>query len=169
MTPSEWGEHWARQVTRVIGRPDPVTLAEKLDIDIRWTTRDGRFDGILAVHEDVPGGVVLLNRIQHPKRQQFTLAHELGHFILHGKHHKRWRCKMGTPSRLEWEANRFAVEFLMPIFYMRFILGSCGNDIGLISQRLGLSRDAVSIRLEEMSLEHYQQGRLFKSQNISQT
>lgn len=50
--------------------------------------------------------------IAHPAdRERFTLAHELGHFVLHGD--------LESPESAEREADEFAAEFLMPAVEIR--------------------------------------------------
>ena len=48
--------------------------------------------------------IILLNRNRPACRQRFSLAHELGHVVLHSYH----------SESMEVEANRFAAELLMP-------------------------------------------------------
>lgn len=55
--------------------------------------------------------------VNHEARFRFTSAHELGHFILHGKLHLAFRDTADEPGRKdlhEREADRFAAAFLMP-------------------------------------------------------
>ncbi|MDF2437776.1 MAG: hypothetical protein K0Q95_2152 [Bacteroidota bacterium] len=70
---------------------------------------DNKLDGELLPDEDyLP--VIYLNKNLSGDRQRFTLAHELGHLIMH-------YAKDFIPSmtdNFEEEANRFASEFLMP-------------------------------------------------------
>jgi len=83
--------------------------------------------GVLVVEED--RGTIGYNVAHHKNRQRFTIAHELGHFILHldkGKSKEmfvdkdfiiKWRYeKTYTPSEFkhEQEANAFAAALLMP-------------------------------------------------------
>ncbi|HTK20784.1 MAG TPA: ImmA/IrrE family metallo-endopeptidase [Mucilaginibacter sp.] len=83
--------------------------------------------GVLLVEEH--RGTIGFN-VEHPKvRQRFTIAHELGHFILHVNKDKsnemfvdkdfiiKWRyTKVYTPTEFkqEQEANAFAAALLMP-------------------------------------------------------
>ncbi len=66
---------------------------------------------------------MLINSTHSPVRQRFTIAHELGHFVLHkDKIIERGRLNRGPKSdneidfddRLEKEANAFAAGVLMP-------------------------------------------------------
>lgn len=83
--------------------------------------------GVLVVEEN--RGTIGYNITHHKNRQRFTIAHELGHFILHldkGKSKEmfvdkdfiiKWRYeKVYTPTefRHEQEANAFAAALLMP-------------------------------------------------------
>lgn len=56
--------------------------------------------------EDKCYPIIVLTSMKSPDRLRFTLAHELGHLVLH-------KAKIGK-SRLQTEANEFASEFLMP-------------------------------------------------------
>lgn len=68
--------------------------------------------------------VIGVNTLHHPVRQNFTMAHELGHFLLHDREHfhidHEFRIRLrnnissqGTDEG-EREANHFAAALLMP-------------------------------------------------------
>lgn len=61
---------------------------------------------------------VLLNREHPPVRKTFTLAHEIGHFLLHKPTVMKWRVDKvdySEPESLdETEANFFAATLLVP-------------------------------------------------------
>jgi Zn-dependent peptidase ImmA (M78 family)/DNA-binding XRE family transcriptional regulator len=71
---------------------------------------------------DKPNYVIFVNREMPGDRLRHTLAHELGHIVMHS---------MPTPQ-MEDEADRFASEFLMPI-----------RDIGQYLKDLNLERLAT--------------------------
>ncbi len=60
-------------------------------------------DGTTVCHMDAPP-VIYVNKDLSPDRYRFTLAHELGHLIMHDEH----------SEDMENEADQFASEFLMP-------------------------------------------------------
>lgn len=64
---------------------------------------DSHVDGISLSVVGLPP-LVFLNRNQPGDRMRFSLAHELGHLVMHRK----------PTSTMEDEANEFAAEFLMP-------------------------------------------------------
>ncbi len=56
--------------------------------------------------------VIILTRGVPGDRLRWSLAHELGHLVMH-------QPPQGTPGQIEKEADRFAAEFLMPEIAMR--------------------------------------------------
>lgn len=55
--------------------------------------------------------LIFVNVAHSADRERFTLAHELGHFVLHGD--------LESPESAEREADEFASEFLMPASEIR--------------------------------------------------
>lgn len=58
--------------------------------------------------------VVLTNNDGNFYREQFNLAHELGHFVLHGGHLNPKDLDLSEYRNIEQEADTFASYFLMP-------------------------------------------------------
>ncbi len=79
---------------------------------------------VLSVDEDLQAPTILVNENHHPKRQRFSIAHEVGHYVLHktkGTHidnDKKTFFRDADSQKaiypIEIEANRFAAEMLMP-------------------------------------------------------
>ncbi|PTX57402.1 uncharacterized protein DUF955 [Litoreibacter ponti] len=107
--------------------PVPITeIAKALDIShIRIEEFDG-FEGMLLTDRHRSDGVILANNRNGMPRARFTVAHELGHFLLERhtfSNKKGFRCikkDLRTKSaaddhqRQESEANKFAIELLAP-------------------------------------------------------
>ena len=76
-------------------------------LDDRTDTIEVPGDGTFHIYLSKVGGLL---------RNRFTLAHELGHYFLHSQLGKiqMKASRNGGASRVEWEANWFAAEFLMP-------------------------------------------------------
>lgn len=96
-----------------------------------------------------------------PRRDQFTIAHEFGHFILHyilprqsGKSPviDRMIAYRRGSERVEWEANWFAAAFLMPADKFRAEYAEHDGDISLVANTFGVSEDAAEIRAKQLSL-----------------
>ena len=143
---------------RVTKPPVPVErIAERLRLDIRYAPLNGELSGALIRNE---GEVYIgVNSLQSKSRKRFTIAHELGHFVLHeGIHVDRdfrinWRdgnsSKAVNPE--EMEANRFAAELLMPTdLLVRDIESLRRVDrpaLELLAKRYQVSSHAMRIRL----------------------
>jgi len=139
-------------------------LARRLGVRVRFEALSDDISGNIT--RDGEDFVITINA-RHPKtRQRFTLAHELGHFILH-----RRRLAHGTNDtrayradpaadvyndqikrRHETEANQFAASLLMPEdLVIKAYQTFRGNDPGALADFFGVSRAAMEIRLEELS------------------
>ena len=62
---------------------------------------------------------MLVNSNQSQGRQHFTIAHELGHWLLHKDRRDEYELKLSRPNGgeddpMEKEANTFAAELLVP-------------------------------------------------------
>lgn len=124
--------------------PVPIeALCRQLDIeDIQPLTSKG-FEGGLITDADRSFGFILASGGYEPRRR-FTVAHELGHFLM-PKHVPdepgRFLCSRADMlrldmkeadrrARMEAEANRFASLILMPPAALRRALGACrGPDL----------------------------------------
>jgi Zn-dependent peptidase ImmA (M78 family) len=139
---------------------DIVTLLE-LEMGIRVYVRrlDGRVSGLFA-YDDKLGACILLNA-SHPRdRRALTAAHELGHLVstrrepdvLHDHSSER------TPE--ERYCNAFSRAFMMPArgVMQRFKEITAGSPrltrrhIVVLAHSLGVSREAIARRLEELRL-----------------
>lgn len=86
--------------------------------------------------------VIGVNSSHHPNRQRFTIAHELGHVVLHrakleatvlidkGRNFiPRDSISAEGIDLLEMQANAFASELLMPDRLVRQVLAESSRDI----------------------------------------
>lgn len=62
-------------------------------------------------------------------RQQFNLAHELGHFILHAEIFNPQELDHEDYAQIENEANEFASEFLLPAVAFKKSIGNHASDL----------------------------------------
>lgn len=100
---------------------DPVQIARRLGIDVREATLRDDISGALVkkLGEDP---TILLNAKDHPNRQRFTTAHELGHFVTRELSTDTYeyvdlRDTMWSAAGMGPEevfANQFAANLLMP-------------------------------------------------------
>lgn len=104
---------------------------------------------------------IYINRLDPAPRKRFTIAHELGHYLLHlqgqiyDKGFRDTRATLRTAFRYarhtspyEKEANRFAAEILMPEKPM--VEYSQLTDSVTMAQIFSVSAQALHIRLQEI-------------------
>lgn len=139
-----------------ITTPNEITLEELISfIDgpiVRYEPMDG-CEGKLISYLDV-SVIKINNKITNVGRKRFTLAHELGHYVLHRD--KKYIC-CSIADMFDWkgnnwietEANYFAAELLMPseIFNKESKKGkfSKSNLLGL-AQLFNTSLTSTAIR-----------------------
>lgn len=145
----------------------PVDLnmvTDHLNIKVIKDSFDDDVSGLLVIKN---GKVAIgINRDHGDNRRRFTIAHEIGHYLLHHKKEeqeevfvdRKWAYFRDKKShkgidKKEIEANNFAAELIMPaellINYVK------ENDIDLfddfaiydLSQYLEVSEEALTIRL----------------------
>ena len=103
---------------------DPILIASSLDVRVHFVTFDSEREGVSGFY-DCEEDAIFVNRHEFPLRQTFTVAHELGHKVLHEEWARsadyqvllRDTTKQNQDYR-EREANVFAAELLMPKFMM---------------------------------------------------
>lgn len=101
-----------------------VNILEKRGIVIHFFdfNKDLKISGVSFI---TPGGIplIIINNNIPNSRKRFTIAHELGHLLMH------YKGSLLKESRdLEKEANRFASEFLMPLKDIRLELFNLNEE-----------------------------------------
>lgn len=107
--------NYTRKLLR-LNKSEPVaniiTLLEQSGIIVYELAEDEKFDGVSFI-TDKGFAIIVINKNFSNDRKRFTLAHELGHILMHNEFNfpissyrdEKWKEK---------EANEFAGEFLMP-------------------------------------------------------
>ena len=99
---------------------------------------------------------ITLNSNHSLNRQRFTLAHELAHFMKHRAHLEAGEIvdnalyRSLLPDPMEWEANRYAAQLLMPLTAMQKLWREGLRSAGDFANRLGVSEQAAEIRLDQL-------------------
>ena len=99
---------------------------------------------------------IFVNKYENKRRQRFTIAHELGHFIFH-KNNKSLEKDLiffrdETNNKEEREANDFASELLMPEKMVKAYIKEGYNTIQLLADKFDLSTSAVRYRVYKLGL-----------------
>jgi len=136
----------AKEFSRNVYPDAPITLVEGIELS-------QKFDGMLmpSPRGDGEWGIVYNKAITSPGRINFTLAHELGHYLLH-RHLSSSGIQCSNRAMLDWrsalgaieaEANTFASFLLMPLDDLRSQIR--GQAISLDLMRHLSDRYEVSI------------------------
>jgi Zn-dependent peptidase ImmA (M78 family) len=98
---------------------------------------------------DFENKTIVVNDDYPASRNLFTIAHEIGHYILHNSSQNRFdQYRKYTPKELreEKEANDFAGELLMPKYKFEEVFNELRGDVKKIAERFGVSQKAVEVR-----------------------
>ena len=79
---------------------------------LEWDFGTPRIDAVSQWVDEYP--VVMVNSVLPTDRKRLTLAHELGHLVIHGE-----PVHMSSDAEVEREAMEYAAEFLMPAHVIR--------------------------------------------------
>ena len=150
-----------------IKRPpvDVVGVAKKLRVRIEQADLSDECSGVLVRRGSA--AVIGVQFAHHPNRQRFTVAHELGHFLLHkggtyvdkGTTLRFRNLQSGSGTQKEErEANHFAAALLMPAEWVQAEFERHPFDLADDSQlqelcrTFGVSAQAMSYRLTNLGL-----------------
>ncbi len=139
-------------------------IARAKGAKIKTESVEHRVSGFLYRRPSVGKSIIGVNRLQHRNRQRFTIAHELGHLLLHSGDvvhvdtsfnvkHRDERSSSGTDVS-EMEANLFAAELLMPIHFLQHDLNTLGEldllydeKVAKLARLYQVSNQAMAVRL----------------------
>lgn len=120
------------------------------DIKVEYVTMAPTQSGMLQYDNGI--WTIGINREHNKKRQRFTLAHELGHYILHKEKNSEFRDAVffrdEVLDSMEFNANEFAGELLMPKSLVRNFIDNDGlRNIGQLAEKFGVSAAAMKYRI----------------------
>ncbi|ROZ11436.1 ImmA/IrrE family metallo-endopeptidase [Enterococcus hirae] len=144
---------------------DVKEIANKLGFNIKYVfmEKSGKLED----------GIIKVNLLDHEVRQRFTIAHEIGHFLLHDPNEVMYRdvslqrYKSIVERIKEREANGFAAELLMPKRLLIKLINeyleennwdSLLDDIQFetllkdISKKLNVSKSSLEFRLQNLGV-----------------
>lgn len=145
----------ARAVLAESGDPEAPIPVERIirarGIKVQFSPLDQEISGMALVKDSV--AIIGVNALHHPNRQRFTMAHELGHHVLHSEHlqgsahvDKGFSVLMrdGVTSQgtdgLEIAANAFASELLIPEARLAAAVDLASFDIDDVERLQALAR-----------------------------
>ena len=141
---------------------NPVKIAAAIGVLVR--NNDSMPEsGIIELTDSGP--VITYNGSEIAERKRFTIAHEIGHFVL-------GHLKPGSPKFREYrdlssnfssrsanpqerEANTFAAQLLMPAKTVKFVVAEKKiTDVDELAKVFGVSQVAMKYRLSNIGLIH---------------
>lgn len=152
--------------TAKVGGP-PINV-EKLAAHVSAVVRFEPFDGEMSgmVHRRPDGRAIIgVNSTHMGPRQRFTIAHEIGHLLLHrdARLHVDLRYPLYRDARsstaefvTEIEANQFAAELLMPTAMLMQDVDALSFDfesdasIERLAKKYDVSTQAMTIRISSL-------------------
>jgi Zn-dependent peptidase ImmA (M78 family) len=145
-------------------------IARALGAEVQYEPTDDELSGFLFRDTLAKRAIIGVNANHHPNRQRFSIAHEIGHLLLHegerihidriGRgYHLNWRdaeSGAGTNEK-EMEANLFAAELLMPKKFLDADLAKLGGldlfedeVLGDLAKKYEVSVQAMTHRLTNL-------------------
>lgn len=139
-----------------------LALASKLGIRVFEEALPEDISGILDLR-NMP--IIMVNQDHVRHRQRFSIAHEIGHFVLHrprGIHVDKRTYYRNSKSAeglddIEIEANRFAAELLMPadlvireIENYSDLIDSNDDVISVLADSFEVSATAMGFRIQNL-------------------
>jgi len=130
--PSEWRERACRQAAHALLAKLKIAAPSEIDLEMLAFAAGGLLveeggletsEGRLVAAPNM-GGSIRVKSGLNPGRKRFTIAHEIGHFVLHpldshDREHTRSTFTIWHDASEEAEANIFAAELLMPEFLFK--------------------------------------------------
>lgn len=117
----------------------------------------GRISGLLMPEQRT----IWIDRAEAQRshaRRRFTIAHEIGHWLLHvgpSGEHPQMHCRPGDLRRgdhREGEANAFAAALLMPETLLRPAAAACRCNLAHLARTFAVSPDAMKLALLGLDL-----------------
>ena len=96
--------------------------------------------------------IIGVNKLHHKNRKRYTLAHELGHYILHKDKNvdiiDTTFFRNNKTDSIEYMANEFAAKLLMPEDKVRDFVDNQGiKNIGVLAEKFEVSASAMKFRI----------------------
>jgi Zn-dependent peptidase ImmA (M78 family) len=119
------------------------------DIEVRYEQMQPNQSGYFRNVNDK--WIIGVNRLHHRNRQRYTLAHELGHYILHKEKNidivDTTFFRNSETDSIEYMANEFAAKLLMPQDKVEALINQGIKNIGELAEKFEVSASAMKYRV----------------------
>lgn len=143
---------------------DPKICADRLGVNVEASVLDDDISGLFVA--DNNEYFIIYNDNESNVRQRFTIAHELGHYLLHKdsklfvdrKQRALYRNAVSATGEVlrEREANSFAAALLMPEKLIEEEVWNLTEEDDIVytlADKFGVSKLAMSFRLSNLGYE----------------
>ena len=123
-------------------------------VRLEYVNMDSTLSGSLSRQNDI--WLIRINKVHSKTRQRFSIAHELGHFVYHKDDEKEFVdttfFRGLTSDNLEYTANKFASELLMPEEQVRHLIDKENvRNVADLAAKFGVSSAAMLYRVKELN------------------
>ncbi|MDD2208754.1 MAG: ImmA/IrrE family metallo-endopeptidase [Bacilli bacterium] len=153
-------QNYSKQVKQILNTlniqapPVPIEkIAELFNLKVvPYSKFHDSISGVIIQQEDL--NVVGVNSNHAIVRQRFSIAHELGHYLLGHDSTKMVDTTFDVSTNKEQQANEFAAELLMPLDLLKKDIENHPReyDIPALAKRYDVSAQAISVRLLQTGL-----------------
>ena len=120
-------------------------ICDRLGLEVEFKKLEDGHSGFF----DQDSKTIFVNDYYPATRNLFTIAHEIGHYVLHEGTQNRfdqYHKYSSEELHREREANNFAGELLMPKYKFIEVFNEVKGNIKKIAERFGVSQSAVEVR-----------------------
>lgn len=140
----------------------PRRVAAVLGATVQPEFADDEISG--GLQRTTAGPIIGVNASHHPNRQRFTIAHEIGHLVLHegedvfvDRQFRRDATSSEAIDPIEIEANKFAAALIMPEEFIRRdladeLLPLTSDAVEKLARMYLVSQQAMTFRLDNLAV-----------------
>jgi len=132
-----------------------IAIANDLGINVKTDDLGSQVSGVIKKDKNSGGAsgyTIIVNNADNKRRQRFTIAHEIAHFLLHRQYigdgiQEDPLYRSGLPTTMERQANKLAAIILMPKDLVDKLMIKYNNNKAEVANALEVSRQALEIWL----------------------
>ena len=131
---------------------DIEKLVEEKNIIVEKRYLDSEISGMLKKVRDQ--WIIIVNSLHHTNRQRYTIAHEFAHYCLHKDLKDSFEditfFRNNNKSSMEYEANEFAANLLMPKERVRDEIRNGVTSLKSLAEKFGVSILAMKYQVQKL-------------------
>lgn len=137
-------------INRMVQHVNTINPSDPLRLE--YVIMEPAISGSLTFDNNV--WVIRVNKNHNVRRQRFTIAHELGHYMMHRNKSEAFTDEIFFRSErkdaIEYRANEFASHLLMPEARVRGAISGGTKNLKVLADRFGVSSMAMKARVQDL-------------------